>query len=194
MEIKPGIFSRLDALRMLANEDVDHHAWNKLYRKGLWEHIRYPVGHVYEDIDTTYQIIDRCNTVYVLSQALYIHRKRPGSIADVCSQSNINDSALANGHFISFVMQNTPDIFTGENLRKSRLAWLRRMTSYYAQLSRGTDKPLKSHLRRQILALGKETGLSGCGIPQITVYWMICYCPWLLNVIYPAYRVIRQHM
>lgn len=56
-------------------------AWNKLYRKSLFEGIRYPVGKVYEDIATTYKLIHASRKSVFSDKCLYAYRKRPGSIS-----------------------------------------------------------------------------------------------------------------
>lgn len=41
-------------------------AWNKLYKRSLWEEIRFPKGKIHEDEATTYKIFDKCQKgVYV---------------------------------------------------------------------------------------------------------------------------------
>ena len=62
------------------------YAWNKLYRKELFNNILYPEGFIYEDIATTYKIIWKSSTVYYLPKTLYYYRLRPGSI--VAEDSN----------------------------------------------------------------------------------------------------------
>ena len=56
-------------------------AWNKLYRKSLFEGIRYPVGKVYEDIATTYKLVHASRKSVFSDKNLYVYRKRPGSIS-----------------------------------------------------------------------------------------------------------------
>lgn len=58
-------------------------AWNKLYRKSLWERcgLQYPVGRVYEDLTVTPQLlINAESVVYMESEPLYHYILREGSI------------------------------------------------------------------------------------------------------------------
>ncbi len=58
-------------------------AWNKLYRKTLWERcgLQYPVGRVYEDLTVTPQLlINAENIVYMESEPMYYYVLREGSI------------------------------------------------------------------------------------------------------------------
>ena len=63
--IKEGIYDRDNILRALADDMINHAVWNKLYRRELWEKIRFPVGHDYEDLDTTFKVLSLCNSVCV---------------------------------------------------------------------------------------------------------------------------------
>lgn len=56
-------------------------AWNKLYKKELFKGVRYPEGHVYEDVATTHKLIYKANRIYKCSDNLYFHRNRKGSIS-----------------------------------------------------------------------------------------------------------------
>lgn len=55
-------------------------AWNKLYRRELWEELRFPVGKICEDAFTTYQIVHRARKIVQIPEALYCYRIRPDSI------------------------------------------------------------------------------------------------------------------
>lgn len=58
-------------------------AWNKLYRKSLWERcgLRYPAGRVYEDLTVTPQLLLNAESiVYMDSKPLYYYILREGSI------------------------------------------------------------------------------------------------------------------
>lgn len=55
-------------------------AWNKLYRKKLFDDINYPVGRLYEDTATTYKLIWKAASIFCLEKILYFYWHRPGSI------------------------------------------------------------------------------------------------------------------
>ena len=50
--IEHGIYDRVDALRALVSGDINAGVWNKLYSSKLWKDIRFPEGHIYEEITT----------------------------------------------------------------------------------------------------------------------------------------------
>lgn len=61
---KDLVFNSNDALiKMFYQKDFDTCACSKLYNKKLFESIRYPKGWLYEDLSTTYRLIQRCNKV-----------------------------------------------------------------------------------------------------------------------------------
>ena len=133
--IKKGNYNRTDALRALADGSINPGVWNKLYRKALWRNVRFPVGHVHEDVDTLYKVFDLCNRVAVLERPLYLYRKRNDSISSHVTLTFIDDFLLANLHFESFIIRNTPEIYTDEHLRRRRQIVLRQLVFLYARAS-----------------------------------------------------------
>ncbi|MBQ3553328.1 MAG: glycosyltransferase [Clostridia bacterium] len=55
-------------------------ACNKLYRKALFENIRYPLGKFHEDGFTTYRLLGLAQKVYVANDDLYFYYQRKNSI------------------------------------------------------------------------------------------------------------------
>lgn len=55
-------------------------AWNKLYRRELFETLRYPVGRQNEDVFVFAELFDKAKTVVVLPDKLYFYRQSEGSI------------------------------------------------------------------------------------------------------------------
>jgi len=74
--------SGFDALKTsYANKGVLYTvAWNKLYKRKLFETIRYPLGKYHEDEFTTYRVIDQCETISIINDALYLYVQRENSI------------------------------------------------------------------------------------------------------------------
>lgn len=56
-------------------------AWNKLYRRELFDHIRYPAGRIHEDEATTYRLFHEGKKLAFLDRALYgYYTENGGSI------------------------------------------------------------------------------------------------------------------
>lgn len=88
-EIK--VFTRNDAYKkMLYQDGFEVSAWGKLYRSWLFEDVRYPVGKLYEDIPTTYKLIEKTNKIAIISQVDYYYFQRKDSIA----QSDFNNKKM----------------------------------------------------------------------------------------------------
>ncbi|KXT83400.1 glycosyltransferase family 2 protein [Streptococcus panodentis] len=56
-------------------------AWGKLYKRDLFDAVRYPVGRVAEDAFTTYKLYLQAEKIIYLNEPLYYYRLRPGSIS-----------------------------------------------------------------------------------------------------------------
>lgn len=70
-----------DCLReLLSNEIIGNYVWNKLYRKELFDGIRFSDGEIYEDIRIMYRLIGRCSRIAVMPKCLYHYIKREGSL------------------------------------------------------------------------------------------------------------------
>lgn len=70
-------------------------AWNKLYKRKLFDSIRYPEGKVYEDIATTYKLVHIAKRIYMIDNYLYYHIVRKGSITNTRSSLYCADFFMA---------------------------------------------------------------------------------------------------
>lgn len=66
--------------RLLDENGYKCYAWNKLYKRELFEEIRYPIGKWFEDIITTYKLFSKSQSVVYTNQKLYFYRLRKDSI------------------------------------------------------------------------------------------------------------------
>ena len=65
--------------------------WNKLYRKELWDNLRFPEGRVFEDVWVLPDLLDKINRVHLISESLILYRQRPGSITSTVNEKIIED-------------------------------------------------------------------------------------------------------
>ena len=184
-----GLYDRTEALRAIVDRQINVSVWNKLYKRKIWSGIRFPGGQNYEDIDTTYRIFDISESVFVLDQILYLHRKRIGSITETITPKNVRDRNMAFGQEQSFIASRIPDIFMDEQLRKIRQAHLKIMMIQYIQ---SKDAALLRELEDQITELGKEIGLQNMSLKTRTAYQMMCSLPCLLMITYSVYHPVRM--
>lgn len=85
-------------------------AWNKIYRKDLFEKIRYPEGRLHEDAFTTYKIFDKAKKIFYRNSILYKYRIRYGSIVHSSFSPKKMDNIYAQEMFFQFILNNYPKL------------------------------------------------------------------------------------
>lgn len=75
------IYTRDEAFRVLVHRDnIGVIACNKLYKKTLFDNVRYPMGQHFEDINTTYKLIANAKRIVYTPRVLYHYVQRTDSI------------------------------------------------------------------------------------------------------------------
>lgn len=71
----PKVYSNTEMLQLLTGKHYEKHivAWNKLYRKEVFDVLRYPVGRLHEDEFTTYKCFFSAQKVAIISNELYYY-------------------------------------------------------------------------------------------------------------------------
>ena len=73
---------------------IDHMAWGKLYKRELFDTIRYPVGRKHEDLATTYKIYGITTAVSIINEAMYTYRIVEDSIAHQPNPQTLLDKVI----------------------------------------------------------------------------------------------------
>lgn len=58
-----------------------NYAWNKLFRRALFDDLRFPLGKYFEDIFIMHDVFYKAKKVSLIPDALYIYQQREGSIS-----------------------------------------------------------------------------------------------------------------
>lgn len=66
-------------------------AWGKLFKKTLFNDIRFPEGKIHEDLYTIPSIVLKCKKVVVYHKGLYCYRQREGSIMEEVMKGDFYD-------------------------------------------------------------------------------------------------------
>ena len=92
-------YNRSEILKeILLDKNIQSYAWNKLYKKELFDEIKYPIEKKYEDIGTTFYLLEKCNKVVVTGKSEYYYINRQDSIVNNVTESTITD-------YIELIMQ-----------------------------------------------------------------------------------------
>ena len=111
-------YSRLEILKeVLLDENIQSYAWNKLYKKELFDEIKYPIGKKYEDIGTTFYVFEKCNKIVVTSEPEYYYLKRSDSLVNNVTESTVLD-------YTDIIIQRY--LYTQKNIEE-----LRKYNNYY---------------------------------------------------------------
>lgn len=88
----------------------DSYAWNKLYRRKLFDNVEYPVGKNYEDEYTTYQIYDQAKIISYDAQATYHYVETGESIVSSKSASDIRNQYGAVNSLFTYLKKHYPNV------------------------------------------------------------------------------------
>lgn len=67
------------------------YACNKVYRRELFEGVRYPKGRVFEDVHVLPQLLKRARTVATTTEGMYYYRHNPNGITNTADGEALND-------------------------------------------------------------------------------------------------------
>lgn len=73
------VFEAKDALVKILTDVIDNSPCNKIYRKAVWNHVRFPVGRRYEDVATIYKTFYNADRVGYIKKYFYYYVKHEGS-------------------------------------------------------------------------------------------------------------------
>lgn len=110
---KSRVISKEEALKgTLIDGYINSLAWNKAYKRELFDNIKYPEGMVFEDVGTTYKIFDKANTIYISSNITYNYELRNGSISNKwwCNDKKINDFFILRSEQLQFIKEKYPSL------------------------------------------------------------------------------------
>lgn len=193
--IQAGTYDRLGMLQALADGAVNVSVWNKLYRRELWEKIRFPEGHVFEDQETAYRIMDECGRTVIVDNPLYFHRKRRGSITRTVSRKIVSDRILAASRVDEYAFEKLAGELSEDSVSKIRQNCLHSMMIAYCRLFRvreDFDKNAEGEkLRQQILRTGERIDMENCRTRTRVAFRLIRSHPRLFRIVYSVYRPPR---
>ncbi len=122
---------------ILKNDLLKSFAWNKLYKKSLFENVRYPKNMKMEDVATTYKLISNSEKIVIGKDAKYYYVQREGSILATKSTSMYIDYYKAVYERYKFLDEKYP------SLKKQNV---NTMINFLIGMNLVNDKKLKEYI------------------------------------------------
>lgn len=97
-------------------------SWTKLFKRRLFDHIRYKKGLQSEDLELIYRIIDESNLITCINVAKYHYVHRENSITTSLSQSHIMDPIRTFKDIFLFIKRKYPEVL--ELAYAYQLSWI----------------------------------------------------------------------
>ena len=179
------------ALAALASGTMARCVWNELYVSELWNTVRFPDGHVYEDGCTLIRIIGMADHVVTVPGCPVRHRIHPGSITQTWSAQNVRDWIRSRKQIEEYVEKNTPHLFPDGMLSLVQKETAEGMIPSWARAAKD-DREYAESLRREILRKKQSLDFGSWGLRSRMAYWMLHFCPWMLPAALPVYRLLRR--
>lgn len=105
------VLNKIQALKeILKNDLLKSFAWNKLYKKSVFEDVRYPKGMKMEDVATTYKLISNSEKIVIGKMPKYYYVQREGSILSTNSTSMYIDYYKAVLERYKFLKERYPSL------------------------------------------------------------------------------------
>lgn len=142
IESEVSVYTAEEALEcILSGKLLTMYSVNKLYKKELFDGLRYPVGKIYEDTVLSTQIFSKCGKIAYSSAILYYYFRNPGSITFQKFSVKDMDIIDAGEYVFNFIKSNFPSLI--------KAAQYRRFWSYLYVLDKiilsGTGKDRKEY-------------------------------------------------
>lgn len=191
---RKGLYSGREALRLCLKQIIGACVWNKLFRRYLWDGLRFPVGHNYEDLDIVLPLFSRPERVCLLDEPLVLRRIRAGSITSTHSEKNIRDRILAYEHQTDYVKSHIPELFDEDDYQGLLVTQhFSLLGQYYLiGISDFPDKEKRMELlKKRVFELERQLDLRACGLRARAASFICRRLPSAAPAIYRVYTFFR---
>ena len=105
-DIKVENINNIDAIERIITRDIKIVvAWNKIYKRSLFDNLRYKEGVICEDEFLAHRIFYKCSKISIINQKLYYYIQRKGSIINSPFSSKDFDKIYAIKDRVDFLKE-----------------------------------------------------------------------------------------
>ena len=82
----------------------------KIFKKKIFNNVKFPVNKNYEDVFTTYQLVEKAKKIYHLEMPLYYYVQRDNSVTHIKNPRNVSDYFEASFRRFKFLQRYYPHV------------------------------------------------------------------------------------
>jgi glycosyltransferase involved in cell wall biosynthesis len=138
--------------RMCYNDSFYVTTWDKLYKRSLFDTVRFPEGKLFEDTGTTYLLVDRADTIITCGEPKYYYFRTPNSITTSQFTEKKLDYVEMADNMAEYIIKKYPDLRPAAE-RKQMHACFSTLTQLVNSDMR--NKPVEKQLTARIKKLRK---------------------------------------
>lgn len=118
INIKSNIYTPKEAItEILYQRDFVPSACGNLYKKSLFDKIKFEKGILYEDLDIFYKLLSYCQKIVKVDFPVYFYRNTEGSILNSWKPQRL-DVLKVTEHLENYIRENYPDILPAAKDRR----------------------------------------------------------------------------
>ena len=158
--------------------------WNKIYKRKIWAHLRFPEGRIYEDVLVAPDVVRQCERIAVVKQPLVYRRKREGSITRTMTVENIRQRMDAQAKLLKCLEALLPGKTEGYRESSERALFF-----MWAALKKSEPRDKRADdLKREILKHA-GTGIRYRKLKSRAAWCLFRFCP---RMLLPARKYFRK--
>lgn len=142
--------------RIFLWDGCDSSACDKLYRRELFDGIRFPEGRVCEDVPVTYRVVLKAERAVFWNQPYYHYFHRGGSISQARFSANTLHFSQHTREILADIQQNYPNLLP--QARYLRVRSVSHLMLVLGRCDRKTRKAYAGEYRKARWALARQTG------------------------------------
>lgn len=151
---KDAVISDHDWLsRVLCRDHLDLSCWGKIYKKKLFEGIKYPKGKLFEDTAVTYQLVIKSGKIAVGYRSKYNYQIRPSKTSITRATFSLSkvDLITETDQMVANVLKKYPDL-KQQGIQRENWAYFSTLTSLINSSDYKENINLAHKLRKKILS------------------------------------------
>ena len=180
-------FSKIDSQKYLNIMGYfNASACNKLFKKELFNDIKFPKGKTSEDLYIIYKLLDKANGIYYSSKIKYFYRQRNGSITKNIKKINTDVIDAARGMCKYYVDKNYKEIIP----YGYQTLYFAYIGVYNALLIQNNKK--RTEIYNESKKYRKFLTISDMKKSRKIEYFLYSYCIILYNILFRIFNMVRK--